>query len=163
MYFFILANLSFCIFDKEDAYKLTSKRGRAINNLGKNSNTNLLWLFDNESGLIDGYSVLYSENARKNGNAVLRTMDGKMFQAFHQKMLETICIFRRKTVKRLYALYKSSNPSQLLLSFVSTNEPLFKKTLPTIHETSLFMQNFKDRLHMLWKWIKLCQLNSKQY
>ena len=120
----------------------------------------MLCLFDNESGLIAGYSVLNSENVTKNGNPVLKTMNGRMLQAFHQKMLETNCIFRKRTVERLYALYKSSNPAQLLLSFVSTDEPLFKKTLPTIHETSLFMQNFKDRLHMIWKWIKLCQLNS---
>ena len=137
-----------------------------IKNLGKNSETNLLWLFDNESGLIAGYNFLYSENAPKNGNQKLflqRTMNGTMFQAFHQKMVETNCIFRRKTVKRLYALYKSSNPSQLLLDLVSGNEPLFTARMPTVPETSFFMQHFKDRIHMLWKWIKLCQLNSKKY
>ena len=67
----------------------------------------MLWLFDNESGLIAGYSLLNSEKVSKDGNTVRRSMNGKMFQAFHQKMLETNCIFRKRTVKRLYALYKS--------------------------------------------------------
>ena len=123
----------------------------------------MLWIFDNESGLIGGYNVLYSENARENGNRVERTMNATIFQAFHQEMLETNCIFRRKTVKRLYALYKSPNPSQLLLSFVSRNEPLFAARMPTISKISFFMQHFKDRIHLLWKWIKLCQLNNNRY
>ena len=90
-------------------------------------------------------------------------MNGKRFQAFHQSMLETTCVFRRKTVNRLYALYKSSDPSQLLLQFVSSNEPLFETRLPTIHKNSLFMQHFKERVHMLWKWIRKCQLNINHY
>ena len=161
----MLRNLSRYLFQKGKANLRNNStlRNDNISNLGKNSKTNLLWLFDNESGLIAGYSLLNSENVSKDGNTVRRSMNGKMFQAFHQKMLETNCIFRKKTVKRLYALYKSPNPSQLLLSFVSTNEPLSKTRLPIIHKTSFFMQNFKNRVHMLWKWIKQCQLNSNKY
>ena len=78
-------------------------------------------------------------------------------------MLETTCVFRRNTVNRLYALQKSADPAQLLLKFVSDNEPLFKKRLPTIHENSLFKQHFKERVARLWKWIRQCQQRVNIY
>ena len=115
-----------------------------------------MWLLDNESAFLDAYSLLYAKGGQAEAN-------GKRFQTFHQNMLETTCVFRRKTVNRLYALYKSSDPSQLLLQFVSDNEPLFKTRLPTIHENSLFMQHFKERVDSLWNWIRKCRLNINQY
>jgi len=111
---------------------------------------------DNESAFLDAYSLLYASGGEAEKNA-------NRFQQFHQNMLETTCVFRRNTVNRLYALQKSADPAQLLLKFVSDNEPLFKKRLPTIHENSLFKQHFKERVARLWKWIRQCQQRVNMY
>ena len=113
-------------------------------------------MLDNESAFLDAYSLLYAKGGEAEKNA-------KRFQKFHQDMLETTCIFRRKTVNRLYALYNSADPAQLLLRFVSDNEPLFKTQLPTIHENSPFTKHFSKRIEKLWQWIRKCQLDINQY
>ena len=113
-------------------------------------------MLDNESAFLDAYSLLYALGGKAEEN-------GKKFQKFHQNMLETTCVFRRKTVNRLYALYKNADPAQLLLRFVFDNEPLFKTQLPTIHENSPFMKHFKERVEKVWKWIRKCQLSVNQY
>ena len=127
-----------------------------IHNLAKSSETGSLWLLDNESAFLDAYSLLYAQGGESEVNA-------KRFQKFHQAMLETTCIFRRKTINRLYALHKSADPAQLLLRFVSDNEPLFKSRLPKIHENSPFSKHFGERVNKLWQWIRKCQLNINQY
>ena len=60
--------------------------------------TQSLWLIDNESAFLSAYSLIYGE--------------------FHRRLLETNCVFRRKTIQRLFALVKSPDPSQLLLRYV---------------------------------------------
>ena len=142
--------------DGADNEKRPAILHETIHNLAKSSKTDSLWLLDNESAFLDSYSLLYAVDgdAEKNANR---------FQKFHQDMLETTCVFRRKTVNRLYALYKNSDPAQLLLRFVSDNEPLFRTMLPTIHENSPFMKHFGERVQNLWSWIRKCQLSVNKY
>ena len=142
--------------DGADKEKRPAILHETIHNLAKSSKTESLWLLDNESAFLDAYSLLYGRGGDSEKNGI-------RFQKFHQDMLETTCIFRRKTVNRLYALQKSADPAQLLLKFVSDNEPLFKTRLPTIHENSLFMKHFRQRVQNLWKWIRKCQLNVNKY
>ena len=66
--------------------------------------TQSLWLIDNESAFLSAYSLIYGDNPR--------------FGEFHRRLLETNCVFRRKTIQRLFALVKSPDPSQLLLRYV---------------------------------------------
>ena len=68
--------------------------------------TQSLWLIDNESAFLSAYSLIY-------GNE-----DNTRFGEFHRRLLETNCVFRRKTIQRLFALVKSPDPSQLLLRYL---------------------------------------------
>ena len=112
-----------------------------------------MWLLDNESSFLDAYSLLYEDPENDDNTSA----GGARFRKFHQQMLESMCIFRRKTVHRLFALKKSLDPAQLLLEFVHVNEPLFAK-LPKIHENSIFRQHFAERIDQVWNWIQKCQL-----
>ena len=74
-----------------------------------------------------------------------------------KKMLQTLCIFKQKTVNRLFSLKNSADPATLLLEFINANEPLWNE-LPRIHANSVFRQHFKDRIQQVWNWIQTCQL-----
>ena len=65
-----------------------------------------MWLIDNESAFLSAYSLIYGEDDNDGGTR---------FAEFHRRLLETNCVFRRKTIQRLFALVKSPDPSQLLL------------------------------------------------
>ena len=95
---------------------------------------------------MDAYSLLFDG-----------TINGLKFQRFQSQMLQTMCVFRKKTVHRLFALKQSLDPAQLLLEFVSMNEPLFEK-LPKIHPNSVFREHFSQRINEVWSWIQQCQL-----
>ena len=151
--------------DRFYMYKLDEK----VKNLGKSSKTGSLVFLDNENAFYKGYSLMYAAkewvNTHTNwakGMVWEMGKDGKWLQAFHQKMLETTCVFRRKTVQRLFALYKDIDPSESRLQFVSRSEPLFNTRLPKLNKNSFFRQRFKERIHEVWKWIKKCQLNLNQ-
>ena len=120
-----------------------------IHNLALSEETGSLWLLDNESAFLDAYSLLYDND---------NTNNGLRFQAFHAKMLQTMCIFRKKTVQRLFSLKSNPHPDQLLLELVSQNEPLFAK-LPKIHPNSVFREHFSQRINEAWDWIQKCHLN----
>ena len=70
-----------------------------------------LWLIDNESALLHSYRILY-DSKKSHRRDKYR---GTIISEIHQMYLKTNCVFRRKTVRRLYALVKSPDPSQLLL------------------------------------------------
>lgn len=85
-----------------------------IHNLVRSKSTGGLWLIDNESGLLDSYSLLYGATGK----------DGR-FLTFHKQMLDTICLFRRQTVERIRWLHSSQNAGGILKQLVKTLEPLF--------------------------------------
>ena len=126
----------------------TSILKETIHNLSKSTKTGSLWLLDNESSFLSSYSMLYGINSN---NAF-------KFRSFHQDMLKTTCLFRKKTTQRLFAILKNPKPSDLLLRFINDNEPIFR-FLPKIHEDSLFVKHFEERLNDVWQWIKQCQMD----
>ena len=69
-----------------------------------------MWLIDNESAFLSAYSLIYGEDDDSSAG-------GTRFAEFHRRLLETNCVFRRKTIQRLFALVKSPDPSQLLLRY----------------------------------------------
>jgi four-jointed box protein 1 len=138
--------LYFAFQDGAEKEKKPSILRETIHNLALSEETGSLWLLDNESSFLDAYSLLYDGS-----------QNGAKFQNFHSQMLQTMCIFRKKTVHRLFALQKSIDPAQLLLRFVSDNEPLFNE-LPKIHPNSVFRQHFSQRIDQVWDWIRQCQL-----
>jgi four-jointed box protein 1 len=100
--------------------------------------------------LQDAYSLLYGND----GDADNR------FVRFHEVLLRSVCVFRRRTVNRLLALRKSPDPAHLLLRFIADNEPLFKE-LPKIYPNSIFVRHFPERLEQVWQWVKQCQFRVR--
>jgi len=130
--------------EKEDKPSILKE---TIHNLALSEDTGSLWYIDNESSFLDAYSLLYDD---ENNNGV-------RFRKFHKQMLKNSCIFRKKTINRLFAMKKSLDPAQLLLEFVNVNEPLFQN-LPKIHSNSIFRQHFSQRIQEVWDWVQECQL-----
>lgn len=114
-----------------------------VRNLAKSTRTGSLWMIDNESAFLAGYGVIHLQKDRK-------------MSRYLENMLKANCIFRRSTVQRLFALHKSARPAELLIQLTQTNEPLFQE-LPTIHENSIFVQHFAERLEQVWQWVQHCQ------
>ena len=125
--------------------------------------TGSLWLIDNESAFLDAYSLLYGDDADADTNAennVAGVGSENRFVRFHDVMLRTMCVFRKKTMNRLFALHKSPDPANLLLKFIADNEPLFSE-LPKIYPNSIFAKHFPERLEHVWQWVKQCQLHAQ--
>ncbi|GFU44004.1 four-jointed box protein 1 [Trichonephila clavipes] len=100
--------------DAADKEKKPSILQETIHNLVRSKTDGGLWLIDNESGLLDSYSLLYGPAGQ----------DGR-FLAFHQQMLNSTCLFRRSTVERVRWLHKTKHAGQILLDLVQQLEPLF--------------------------------------
>eukprot|EP00094_Tigriopus_californicus_P001619 TCALIF_01566-PA protein Name:"Similar to Fjx1 Four-jointed box protein 1 (Mus musculus)" AED:0.11 eAED:0.11 QI:0/0.66/0.5/1/0.66/0.5/4/214/472 len=114
-----------------------------VRNLAKSTRTGSLWMIDNESAFLAGYGVIHLQKDRK-------------MSLYLEDLLKANCIFRRTTVQRLFALHKSAKPAELLIHLTQQNEPLFQE-LPTIHENSIFVQHFAERLEQVWQWVQHCQ------
>ncbi len=54
-----------------------------VHNLGLSEETGSLWMIDNESAFLDGYSLMYDGGG-----------EADTFRGFHRAMLETMCVFR---------------------------------------------------------------------
>lgn len=106
-----------------------------------------LWLIDNESGLLDAYMLLYGPNAGSSGTQFLQ---------FHRRVLQSTCLFRRRTVRRLLWLLEQSSPSHHLESVAADSDPLYHRLKPTA-ELELFRQYFRIRLNEVIQWINKCQ------
>ncbi|GAB6021411.1 Four-jointed box protein 1 [Chamberlinius hualienensis] len=119
-----------------------------VHNLVRNSNTGALWLIDNESGLLDAYSLLYSEE---------HPSQGERFLNFHKLMLQTICVFRRSTVRQIRLFGGHSQPHKFLLDYVKQNEPLFYENEIDYNKYELFRRHFKHRIEEVNIWINQCQ------
>ncbi|GIY46231.1 polyadenylate-binding protein 2-B [Caerostris darwini] len=100
--------------DAADKEKKPSIMQETIHNLVRSKSDGALWLIDNESGLLDSYSLLYGPAGQ----------DGR-FLAFHQQMLKTNCLFRRSTVERVQWLHQTQQAGRILLDLVGQLEPLF--------------------------------------
>ncbi len=145
--------LIFFLFLQDGVYRenRTSILRETVHNLGLSEETGALWMIDNESAFLDGYSLMYSSDGDDSSS--------ERHLAFHESMLRTTCVFRRRTVDRLFALHGSPDPARLLLRFVGESEPLFAASprLPTIHANSVFSRHFADRVARVWQWVRGCQ------
>ncbi|XP_055946623.1 four-jointed box protein 1-like [Argiope bruennichi] len=100
--------------DAADKEKKPSIMQETIHNLVRSKIDGGLWLIDNESGLLDSYSLLYGPAGQ----------DGR-FLAFHQQMLNSTCLFRRSTIERVRWLHQTGQAGRILLDLVTQLEPLF--------------------------------------
>ena len=117
----------------------------SIRNLRRTSKDGKFWLIDNESGLLDGYDLLY-----KGGKS------GDRFVHFHKEMLESICIFHEPIVTSIMKLAQYNHPDELLLQVTDNYEPLFKK-IPQPYNFKIFASNFHSRLKEVVEWIETCK------
>jgi len=138
--------------EKEGQPKILSE---TVHNLAKSSQTGGLWLLDNESGLLDAYTLLYpsTDMGPAAENEAMR------FRAMQTDLLQTTCIFRRQTVDRVFNLYKAGDAAELLDAFVSRAEPLYRdlvEALPRIQQDA-WREHFQERVEEVWTWMKQCQ------
>ncbi|MPC57468.1 Four-jointed box protein 1 [Portunus trituberculatus] len=117
-----------------------------VHNLVLNRATGGLWLLDNESGLVDGYSVLYG-----NGDPTQATR----FASFHRKLLRSMCLFRRTTIGAVLGLSAHPKPHELLVEFARDNEPLLY-LLPDPLRHQPFLSRLSDRLQEVRAWVAEC-------
>ena len=106
--------------------------------------TGKLWLIDNESGLLDGYDLLYTSTA------------AHRFINYHERMLQSTCIFNQNTVDRLRSLASQRNPAETLVRLTIANEPLFGKLLLSA-ANELFYIQFNKRLLTVLSWVNQCE------
>ncbi|GIY01843.1 four-jointed box protein 1 [Caerostris extrusa] len=127
--------------DAADKEKKPSIMQETIHNLVRSKSDGALWLIDNESGLLDSYSLLYGPAGQ----------DGR-FLAFHQQMLKTNCLFRRSTVERVQWLHQTQQAGRILLDLVGQLEPLFTP-IERVEEISKRLQ---DRIAEVNSHIRHC-------
>lgn len=117
-----------------------------IHNLVRRKTTDALWLLDNESGLMDAYTLLYS---------TADPIQSSRFHAFHKQMLESMCIFRRSTMEAVLGLHRHPEPHVVLVDFVKQHEALFH-LLPDPLGNPLFVKYFPLRVKEVHDWISKC-------
>ncbi|XP_064635848.1 uncharacterized protein LOC135493028 [Lineus longissimus] len=133
--------------DGADQNKNPKVMHEKIRNLRRSPETSSLWLFDNESGLFDGYELMYPHKPRPSA---------KKFIDFHKTMLQSICIFRKSTMDNIRRLTTSNSPQETLISFAAQHEPMLHR-LRNIHYHRQFMTYFNERLYEVSDWIESCR------
>uniref|UniRef100_A0A914XL83 EF-hand domain-containing protein n=1 Tax=Plectus sambesii TaxID=2011161 RepID=A0A914XL83_9BILA len=116
---------------------------------------NVLWLFDNEAGMLDAYMLLFEPSNGRPSNYL-------RFQQFHKRTLASLCIFRKSTVQRVSRMLTQTDPVATLMEAVNAAEPLMKQLNVEAEPRFRYLQeNFKQRLIDVvahWKW---CADNSR--
>ena len=122
-----------------------------VHNLLTSRQTGRLWLIDNEAGLLDGYSLLYSTSEEEAAQA-------ERLQQLQEDSLHTLCVFKRSTVAAVFALYKSGDAASMLGQFIARNEPLYQEMLQHLPgQQEVWQQHFQQRIEEVWIWMKQCQ------
>ena len=110
-------------------------------------------MIDNESGLLDAYNLLYPQSADS-----WMKKEAARFLRMHKDMLQTLCVFRRSTVNKVFSLYKQGDAVSLLSQFVSRNEPYFKEMMGYLQgQDKAWRKHFQERVEEVWTWMKQCQ------
>nr|XP_027232670.1 extracellular serine/threonine protein kinase four-jointed-like [Penaeus vannamei] len=118
-----------------------------IHNLVRSEATDALWLLDNESGLMDAYSLLYGASSDP--------AQASRFQGFHTRALRSMCLFRRSTMEAVLGLASHPEPHSLLVTFLRENEPLAGQ-LPDPLANPLFARHFAERVREVHSWMVKC-------
>ncbi|XP_033645672.1 four-jointed box protein 1-like [Asterias rubens] len=117
-----------------------------VHNLVQHPQTKQLWIVDNESGLLDGYSFLQVENK-----------DSLLHSELQKELLQKICIFRRSTVERVRALLEDPNPARLLTERVLREDPLSRGVFPEFDKIHKHGGMLRERLQIVHSWMESCQ------
>ncbi|XP_072374925.1 four-jointed box protein 1 [Scyliorhinus torazame] len=101
---------------------------RSTNNLHRTAKGALVFI-DNEAGLVHGYRVL------------------PMWDRYHEALLNTLCIFRKETAKKIAELHKSQNVANQLFEQYRASEPLAFQMGFLSEDHAEMLQNRTDRLY----------------
>lgn len=116
-----------------------------IRNLRQVWQSGKLWLIDNESGFRDAYEMMF--NGREAGHK---------FVEFHEHVLNSICVFRKKTVAKVAALAAESDPHLVLERFAAMHDPLYERLKWSKNGYELFKYQFHKRLKRVVEWVRHC-------
>ncbi|XP_043938594.1 four-jointed box protein 1 [Protopterus annectens] len=108
---------------------------RATSNLHRTPGGSLLFI-DNEAGLLHGYRVK------------------AMWDKYHEPLLKSVCIFRRRTASKVIELHRLRNAAQQLCKLYQAREPLHSE-LGFMSE--LHAQELQNRIDLLYKHILHCK------
>ena len=147
--------------DASEREKRPEILSETVHNLVKSSDTGSLWMIDNESGLLDAYNLLYPEPEDRDSRS--RT-EAVRFQRMHSDMLQTLCVFRRSTVNKVFSLYRQGDAVTLLEDLVTRNEPVFKEMIGFLHiqkKDRAWRKYFHQRVEEVWTWMKQCQESAR--
>ncbi|XP_022082925.1 uncharacterized protein LOC110975090 [Acanthaster planci] len=118
-----------------------------VHNLVQHPHTKQLWIVDNESGLLDGYSFLLSEG---NPN---RLLQGEL----HEQLLEMTCVFRRSTAEAVRSLLAQPDPARLLTARVLEQDPVSRGLFPELDRIPRHAAVLRERLERLQGWFEECR------
>lgn len=108
---------------------------RDTNNLLKTPRGDLVFI-DNEAGLVHGFRVL------------------NMWEKYHNTVLSSVCVFRKRTTQRVVELHRRRNSRIRLLELYRESEPLSSELGFLSDEHSGVLQ---DRIDRLYKHILHCK------
>ncbi|XP_008279988.1 four-jointed box protein 1 [Stegastes partitus] len=108
---------------------------RDTNNLLKTPHGDLVFI-DNEAGLVHGFRVL------------------NMWEKYHNTVLDSVCVFRKRTTQRVAELHRRRDSRQRLLELYRDSEPLSQELGFLSDEHAGVLQ---DRIDRLYKHILHCK------
>ncbi|XP_013777441.2 uncharacterized protein LOC106462103 isoform X2 [Limulus polyphemus] len=106
-------------------------------NLAKHKQSGLLVFLDNESGLLHGYRLL------------------DKYEHFHRSLLDSLCVFRRRTAQSIAALHKTKNIGELLKQSFFKYDPGMSDWLPFLPERS--SKTLRKRIDTVYNQIRQCE------
>ncbi|RWS14659.1 protein four-jointed-like protein [Dinothrombium tinctorium] len=109
---------------------------KPAHNLLRSRKNGLLLFIDNESGLLHGYRLLNE------------------YETFHRSLLDSLCVFRKKTADFVELLHKKGNVSNLLRDAAYKNG-LDYQSVPFLPEKNLRL--LKHRIATVYKRIRFCK------
>ncbi|XP_069019344.1 four-jointed box protein 1 [Embiotoca jacksoni] len=101
---------------------------RDTNNLLRTPHGDLVFI-DNEAGLVHGFRVL------------------NMWEKYHNTVLSSVCVFRKRTTQRVAELHRRKDSRQRLLELYRDSEPLSQELGFLSDEHAGVLQDRIDRLH----------------
>ncbi|XP_061629974.1 four-jointed box protein 1 [Phyllopteryx taeniolatus] len=101
---------------------------RDTNNLLKTPRGDLVFI-DNEAGLVHGFRVL------------------SMWERYHQTVLGSVCVFRKRTAQRVAELHQRRDSRRRLLELYTDSEPLAAKLGFLSDEHAAVLQDRIDSVH----------------
>nr|XP_046150149.1 four-jointed box protein 1-like [Oncorhynchus gorbuscha] len=113
---------------------------RETNNLLRTPRGDLVFI-DNEAGLVHGYRVL------------------DMWEKYHSTVLDSVCVFRKRTVQRVIELHRRRDTRTRLLELYRDSEPLSPELGFLSDEHAGVLQS---RINRLYKHILHCKVKYHQ-